>query len=102
MVSSVFVAFRELVLYKVSAVLDTGGSEVEPTEEPAVEIELAGQVYSLSNWTEVLWFHRVNRRRTRLTGLALFFARISDFSLSIALWISWVLFSLGKLTKHIC
>ena len=102
MVSSVFVAFRELVLYKVSAVLDTGGSEVEPTGEPAVEIEIAGQIYSFSNWTEVLWFHRVNRRRTRPTGLALFFARISDFSLSIALWVSWVLFSLGKLTKHIC
>ena len=101
-VSSVFVSFGKQVVYKVSAVQDTGSSEVEPAEEPAVEIEIGGQIFSYHNWSEVLWLHRVNRRRTRGTGLALLFAKISEFSLQVALWVSWVLFSLGELTKHLC
>ena len=55
---------------------------MEPTEEPVAELEVGGSVYSYYNWSEVLWIHRVNRCRTRRTGLALLFGKISDFSLS--------------------
>ena len=76
---------------------------MEPAEEAAVEIEIGGQIFSYHNsWSEVLWLHRVNRRRTRGTGLALLFAKVSEFSLSVALLVSWVLFNLGELTKHLC
>ena len=103
MASSVYEASKELVVFE-GCLLEqyTRGSAVEPTEEPVVELEVGGSVYSYYNWSEVLWVHRVNRRRARRTGLALLFGKISDFSLSVALWVSWVLFSLGKLTKHLC
>ena len=97
-----FESSKELVLYEVSAEQDTRGSAVEPAEEPVVELEVGGSVYSFSDWSEVLWVHRVNPCRTHSTGLALLCRKISDFSLSVALWISWVLFSLGKLIKHLC
>ena len=77
-------------------------SAVEPTEEPVVELEVGGSIYSFSSWSEILWIHRVNNRRVRRTGLALLCGKIFDFSLSVALWVSWVLLSLGKLIKHIC
>ena len=103
MASSVYEASKELVVFE-GCLLEqyTRGSAVEPTEEPVAELEVGGSVYSYYNWSEVLWVHRVNPCRTHPTGLALLCRKISHFSLSVALWVSWVLFSLGKLIKHLC
>ena len=103
MASSVYEASKELVVFE-GCLLEqyTRGSAVEPTEEPVVELELGGAVYGFSNWSEVLWLHRVNPRRTQSTGLALLCCKISDFVLSASLWASWVLLSLGKLIRHLC
>ena len=89
-------------MYEVSAEQDTRSSAVEPADEPVAELEVGGSVYSFYEWSEILWVHRVNPCRTHLTGLALLCRKISDFSLSVSLWVSWVLLSLGKLIKHLC
>ena len=72
---------------------------MEPAEEPVAELEVVGSVYcySFSELSEVLWVHRVNPSRTQLRGLAQICRKISDLFLSVSLWISWVLLSLGKL-----
>ena len=72
---------------------------MEPTEEPVAELEVVGSVYSFSELSEVLWVHRVNPCRTQLRGLVLICRKISDLFLSLSLWVSWVLLSLGKLVK---
>ena len=99
---SVFESNTELVVYGVRLSRTPEVSAVEPIEEPVVELEVGGSIYSFSSWSEILWIHRVNNRRVRRTGLALLCGKIFDFSLSVALWVSWVLLSLGKLIKHIC
>ena len=74
---------------------------MEPADEPVAELEVVGSVYSFDEWSETLWVHRVNPCRTQFRGLALLCRKISDFSLSLSLWVSWVLLSLGKLVKYL-
>ena len=72
---------------------------MEPAQEPVAELEVVGSVYcySFSELSEVLWVHRVNPSRTQLRGLAQILRKISDLFLTVSLWVSWVLLSLGKL-----
>ena len=72
---------------------------MEPADEPVAELEVVGSVYSFDEWSETLWVHRVNPCRTQFRGLALICRKISDYSVSLSLWVSWVLLSLGKLAK---
>ncbi len=66
--------------------------------EPVAELEICGCVRcdSLNQVSEVLWIRTVTASRTQLRGLALQARKISDFLLSLSLWVSWVIFSLGK------
>ena len=90
---------RLLISVPVSAELFANRSTLDPIGEPVVELEVVGSVYcySFSQLSEVLWIHRVNSSRTQLRGLARICRTISDLFLSVSLWISWVLLSLGKL-----
>ena len=90
----------EQVVSKVHALQDTWDLEVEPADEAAVEVEVGAQVFTYNNsWSELLYLHRIGRRRTHGTGLAFFCVKISEFSWQIILWLSWIIFSLGELIK---
>ena len=72
---------------------------MEPGQEPVAELEVVGSVKcdSFNQLSEVLWIHTVAPSRTQLRGLAQLLRKISDLFLSVSLWVSWVLLSLGKL-----
>ena len=63
------------------------------------ELEIVGRVKcdSFDELAEVLWIRTLTPSRTQLRGLAHSVRKISDFFLSVSLWVSWVLLSLGKL-----
>ena len=72
---------------------------MEPAQEPVAELEVVGSVYcnSFNELSEVLWVRTVTPSRTQLRGLAQILRKISDLFLTVSLWVSWVLLSLGKL-----
>ena len=72
---------------------------MEPAQEPVAELEVVGSVYCnyFNELSEVLWVHTVTPSRTQLRGLAQILRKISDLFLTVSLWVSWVLLSLGKL-----
>ena len=72
---------------------------MEPGQEPVAELEIVGSVKcdSFNQLSEVLWIRTITPSRTQLRGLANILRKISDFFLSVSLWVSWVLLSLGKL-----
>ncbi len=71
---------------------------MERWQEPIAELEFCGCVKcdSLNQLSELLWIRTITPGRTQLRGLAHQLRRISNFLLSISLWVSWVLLSLGK------
>ena len=72
---------------------------MERGQEPVAELEIVGSVKcdSFNQLSEVLWIRTITPSRTQLRGLAHRVRKISDFLLSVSLWVSWVLLSLGKL-----
>ena len=72
---------------------------MEPAQEPVAELEVVGSVYCnyFNELSEVLWVRTVTPSRTQLRGLAQILRKISDLFLTVSLWVSWVLLSLGKL-----
>ena len=72
---------------------------MERGQEPICELEIVGCVRcdSVNELSEVLWIRTVTASRTQLRGLAYCVRTITDYLLSISLWVSWVLLSLGKL-----
>ena len=72
---------------------------MERGQEPICELEIVGCVRcdSINELSEVLWIRTVTASRTQLRGLAHCVRTITDFLLSLSLWVSWVLLSLGKL-----
>ena len=66
---------------------------------PVCQLEVIGLVRcdSVNQISEVLWTRTVTPGGAHLQGLALRICTIADFLLSISLWISWVILSLGKL-----
>ena len=73
--------------------------ELDWVPDPVAELEVVGCVRcdSQNQVSEVLWIRTVTASRTQLQGLAHQARRISDFLLSLSLWVSWVILSLGKL-----
>ena len=86
-------------VYEVSIVGRLEGRIVEPGQEPICELEIVGCVRcdSVNELSEVLWIRTVTASRTQLRGLAQILRKISDLFLTVSLWVSWVLLSLGKL-----
>ena len=72
---------------------------MDPAQEPVAELEVVGSVYCnyFNELSEVLWIRTVTPSRTPLRGLAHLLRKISDIFLTVSLWVSWVLLSLGKL-----
>ena len=72
---------------------------MERGQEPVAELEIVGSVKcdSFNQLSEVLWIRTITPSRTQLRGLAHRVSKISVFLLSMSLWVSWVLLSLGKL-----
>ena len=86
-------------VYEVSIVGRLEGRIVERGQEPVCELEIVGCVRcdSANQLSEVLWIRTITPCRTQLRGLAHCVRTITDFLLSLSLWVSWVLLSLGKL-----
>ena len=72
---------------------------MDPAQEPVAELEVVGSVYCnyFNELSEVLWVRTDTPSRTQLRGLAQILRKISDLFLTVSLWVSWVLLSLGKL-----
>ena len=72
---------------------------MEREQVPVCELEVIGLVRcdSANQISEVLWIRTVTPGGAHLRGLALRIRTIADFLLSISLWVSWVLLSLGEL-----
>ena len=79
--------------------LEGGVLELDWVPDPVAELEVVGCVRcdSQNQVSEVVWIRTITASRTQLQGLAHRVRRISDFLLSLSLWVSWVILSLGKL-----
>ena len=66
---------------------------------PVCQLEVIGLIRCdrVNQVSEVLWTRTVSPGGAHLQGLALRLRSVVDFLLSISLWISWVILSLGKL-----
>ena len=86
-------------VYEVSIVGRLEGGIVEREQLPVCELEVIGCVRcdSANQISEVLWTRTITPGGAHLRGLAHCVRTITDFLLSMSLWVSWVLLSLGKL-----